>query len=1093
MQLAETNYRRTALYRYIIRYMICVSIVLISQQVFGNDYQSANPNNSTPQENLLLITITGRVVDEGGKPVFASVTIKDSKQSTTTNEHGAFRLENVRKNAILRITAVNIEPLEIRINDRADFGNISIKTKVTEGEEILINTGYQKLRANEATGSFDKIEGELYHRAAGVDIISRLDGVTSGLYISKTTSTRSLHIWGVNSFSTGLTQPLIVVDNFPYEADINNINPNDVESITVLKDAAAASIWGAKAGNGVIVITTKKVKYNQPFRLSLSTNITIQKKPNLFDVPEFLSSKDFIDAERYLFIRGFYNSALNSPNRPVLSPVVEILQQQRNGQISTTESDSAIGRLTDIDVRNDYLRYLYRKSVRQQYFLAMSRACGDLAWQFNIGYDRNLGTHRGNSDERVTIFSLANFRPLPKLEVTASVNYAFLKKADNGITSFSVGGGKGSAYYPYARLADEQGNPVALEKDYRTTYKDTAGGGSFLDWKYRPIDEIRLADNKSWSQDILLKLGIRYHVLNGLVVAIDGNIERTNAQGHNHRSIETYYTRNLVNRFSRRTANGIQRVIPAAGILDKAFSDLAAYGLRAQLNYSTQWNTIHRITAVAGWEIKQLHTWTYKPPTIYGYDDISITPVNMNYDSLYAVNPGGVSAIPSTQAFSDILHRAVSVYGNAFYTYKSKYIFSASFRKDAANIFGVNTNDKWKPLWSMGFAWKIAGERFYRWKDVPSLTARMTYGFSGNIDNSKSANPIILYLAGESPTNLPYAIAGQPPNPELRWEAIGTFNAGIDFETKRGSVYGSIEYYYKKAVDLLAIAPVDPTIGTPNMVRNYGTLAGKGVDVKLGVKAGQGFFKWNALFLLNYSTNKVTRFSNEASNKGSYAATFAYAITPIEGKDPYALISYRWGGLDAIGQPVGYINGVRSTNYLGIVNTTTWNDIVVKGTTRPPWFGTLLNTFSLGKFSISANINYRLGYYFRRTSLSYSALFNQWQGHREYAERWQQPGDELRTNVPALTYPANSTRDRFYQFSEATVEKGDHIRLQDLGFLYDHGRMRIGNAVLQNLRVYSYINNIGIIWRANKRGLDPEFGNFVPVPLSIAMGIKVDF
>lgn len=1081
MKFAETTQKKTALHCLIM--LLCLLLGAATATV-------AQPG--TPAENP-LVTITGRVVDETGKPILASIAIKNSKQSTNTNEHGVFRLNNVHKYAILRITAVNIEPLELGITGRSDLGTITVKLKVTEGEELLINTGYQKLRSNEATGSFDKIDGELYHRAAGTDIIHRIDGIAGGLYVSKTTSTRSVYIWGINSFNSSLTQPLIVVDNFPYEGDINNINQNDIQSITVLKDAAAASIWGAKAGNGVIVITTKKVKYNQPFRLTFSSTITVQNKPDLFYAPEFLNSKDFIDVESFLFNRGFYNGQLTSLNRPVLSPVVELLQQRRNGLISAEDSAVAIGHLTQLDVRNDYLRYIYRKPVRQQYFLAMSRACGDLAYQLNIGYDKNFGTHRGNSDERVTVFSLANFRPLPKLEITASINYAFLKRTDNGIPSFSIGGGKSGTYYPYAQLADDNGNALPLVKDYRTGYTDTAGGGLFLDWKYRPIDEIRNADNKTWSQDILLKLGMRYHIFSGLVAAIDGNIERMNGQGHSHRSIETYYTRNLVNRFSRRTANGIQRVIPAAGILDKAYSDLAAYGLRAQLNYTRQWDNHHRLNAVAGWEIRQVRNWTYKPPTIYGYDAMSISPVNMNYDSLYAVLPGGSSPIPSTQSFSDILNRAVSVYSNAFYTFKSRYIVSASFRKDAANIFGVNTNDRWKPLWSMGLSWKISGERFYRWKDVPSLTARVTYGFSGNVDNSKSAYPVIGYLPAESPTNLPYAIAGAPPNPELRWEAVGTFNAGIDFETTRGTVYGSIEYYYKKAVDLLAMAPVDPTIGTANMVRNYGTLAGKGVDIKLGVKADRGFFKWNALFLLNYSTNKVTRFRNESNNKGSYAATFAYAITPIEGKDPYALMSYRWGGLDATGQPIGYINGVKSTNYLGIVNTTTWNDIVVKGTTRPPWFGTFLNTFTVGKFSISANISYRLGYYFRRTSLSYSQLFNQWQGHREYTERWQQPGDELKTDVPALTYPANSNRDKFYQYSEATVEKGDHIRLQDIGFLYDFGNMKIGNAVLQNFRFYSYINNIGIIWRANDKGLDPEYGNFVPAPISIAVGIKADF
>jgi len=214
---------------------------------------------------------------------------------------------------------------------------------VTQLEEVVVQTGYQSLPKERVTGSFVKISPEQLSRKVSPDILSRLDGIANGVYFNGLTSPPltsnastklGINIRGQSTLMPGLVSadPLIVVDNFPYEGNINNINPNDVESITILKDAAAASIWGARAGNGVIVITTKKRKPNQKMRVDLTVNTTVGNKPDLSYARNFLSAPDYINAEIYLYNQGLFTSDIaNTTTRPALSPVIELLAKRKAG------------------------------------------------------------------------------------------------------------------------------------------------------------------------------------------------------------------------------------------------------------------------------------------------------------------------------------------------------------------------------------------------------------------------------------------------------------------------------------------------------------------------------------------------------------------------------------------------------------------------------------------------------------------------------------------------------------------------------------------------------------------------------------------
>jgi hypothetical protein len=692
----------------------------------------------------------------------------------------------------------------------------------------------------------------------------------------------------------------------------------------------------------------------------------------------------------------------------------------------------------------------------------------------NGGYDKNVSNAVGNQNDRATFYAVTNIRPVKKLEVQVGINYTYSKNVNDNIGTIAPLN-KG-VLYPYARLADSAGNALPVEFTYRNTYLDTAGSGLLLDWKYRPLDEMKFRDNTSLTDDILLKAGLHYHVGSGFDAEVSGQYEKSYTYARNYSSLQSFTARNLINKFSQRSGTGILHNLPVGGVLAHTESNLGAYAVRAQLNYNRAvWKG--QLTAIAGTEIRQQRS-VLQSATLYGYDDNTLVSSPVNTVTSYPLYGSlGSGTIPAGVNAGDILNRFVSFYSNATYTYKN-YTVSTSARKDASNLFGVTTNNKWTPLWSAGLGWKVPVKTFLR--------LRLTYGYNGNVNNDLAAVPTIRYATVDATTNLPYAQVNTLPNPHLRWEKVGTLNAGLDLSSGNERLSGSIEYFHKNGTDLIYPSLVDPTIGLSLLSLNSANLSGQGLDIKMNWKVLDNAFKFSTYFIFSYVTNKVTRLNYSVANKGSYTGT-NYVVNPIEGKDPFSLISYKWGGLDPqTGDPLGYINGNLSNDYVKLVATTSLDDLVFSGPTRPPYFGNFIPSFSWKGITLSANISYKFGFYFRRSSLNYNSFFSSWVSNSEFVYRWQKPGDELNTFVPSMVYPANSNRDKFYNNSEATVEKGDLVRLQDVTLSYQPLKR------FKNFRLYAYAGSVALLWRANKRGIDPDYGIAVPPPMTWTFGLQTN-
>ena len=1044
------------------------------------------------------VTITGKVQAAGAAPVsHATVTLLHSGSRAVTAADGSFSVTvPVGSRDTLLVTHVNYVTVTLPVT-----GNTVIPLSITmlavakQLAEVTVNTGYQQLPKERATGSFTTTDNKVFNQQTGSTVLARLEAVANGLYIDRRTSPVAKTVIRGLSTIQGPAAPLIILDNFPYDGNPDNINPNDVESVTLLKDAAAASIWGTRAGNGVIVITTKKGKFNQPIRVELNNNISITQKPNLFYLNN-MSASSFIDVEQFLYGKGFYNSTLNSSSKPPVSPVIELLIKKANGSMPAAQADAAINALRNQDIRNDYSRYMYQPAVNRQHAVSMSGGYNTIAWLFAAGWDEN-SSNLNDKYSRINLRTANNFRLHKNLVVSAGVYYTLAKTTAGrqGYNSLTTNNGK---LPPYTMLADINGSHLPVIKDYRQAYIDTAGAGKLLDWNYYPLDDDAQVSNKSNSNEMLLSLGLNYRIFKGLSLDIKYSYEKQTGATNVLYNQQSYFTRNLINYYSQlnRSTGVVTYRVPKGSILLTRNDQMLSQNGRAQLSFNRQIKKLD-IDAITGAELRQVAN-TANSFRTYGFNEDILSSVRVDYANSYPnFITGSNSFISNGIDFSEKTYRFVSYFGNAAITYNGKYTLSASGRRDASNLFGIHTNDKWTPLWSSGLAWDISKEKWYRVNAIPYLKLRTTYGVSGNADPSRSAVTTIFYLSSNSPyTQTPIARIEQFANPRLRWEKVYMFNIGVDFKTRNERLQGSVEYYRKKAVDLFGPTPVDYTAVAANtIVTNIAKIKGSGIDIELNSLNIRRPLSWSTNLNFSYNTDKVIDYYRGTTQGSSYVGA-GTNVSALPGKAVYGVFAYYWAGLDPqTGDPQGYYQGQVSKNYTALTGTTTQvTDLKYIGPALPRFFGSMGNTFSYKNIELTIRLTGKFGYYISRSSINYSNLFASRDGHPDYDQRWQKPGDETFTNVPSMIYPAVSNRDAFYNHSELFKGKGDHVRLQYITLSYTLNKSPRLKLPFSSMQLYVNANNLGILWKANRFGMDPDYGEgSLPPSKNIAFGLKATF
>jgi TonB-linked SusC/RagA family outer membrane protein len=1028
-------------------------------------------------------TITGKVTDTTGHPLQgAIVKIKGTNQATSVQADGSYQLKRVPVDAVLIFSMIGFQNQEFEVSSLGGNNlNVLLKVVISSLTEVsVVSTGYQQIPKERATGSYDLVSNKLLNRSVSTDIISRLRGIASGLNFDNSAGNSvGISIRGRSTLLSN-TQPLIVLDNFPYEGDLNNINPNDIESVTILKDAAAASIWGALAGNGVIVITTKKSKFNQPLSIDFISNLTLQKKPNLFySGNQFLNPTDYIAVEKTLFNNGFYDGQLNDQvNYPAVSPAVEILDNLKNGIITSSQASEQLLSFSNHDVRNDLSKYFYRSATLQQYSLSIRGGNSNTNYVFSVGEDNNLKNEVGNKYNRLTLNSNVTFRPTSNLELYANVNFVNSNTTTNSNASTLTSPG---FLYPYARLADDKENPLPINKYYSNSFIASAPGTGLLDWSYSPLDELRNTDNTSKLSNIRINTGLNYKIIGGLSAEVRYQYEKVINTGRNFASQNSYAVRSLVNQFSIIDNGQVSfRNIPLGGILDLSNNDIVTNYVRGQLNYNKKWGN-NELNVIAGAEARELEG-NGNNSRLYGYDNETGTSQPVNYIDYLTVYPGGGSStIQNNTAISQTTDRYRSVFGNASYNYNYRYILSASARFDQSNLFGVNTNQKGVPLWSAGLKWNLDNETFYKFDWMPKLSLRATYGSSGNVNKSISSFTIAQYLSNNLVPATNYAYIVYPGNPDLKWEKVAMLNLGLDFEFKE-ILSGSFEYYKKYGSDLIGNSPLALSTGFGAATGNFADLTGKGFDLSLTSRnIHQKSFIWSTTLFASYAIDKVTKYLG-----GNTLSTY---YGNIEVGAPFnSIFLNKFEGLDNNGNPQGLLNGQLSTNYNSLNNLP--NSDKKSYRTQPGYFGSFRNDFTFKQLSLSFNIIFKAGYYFLRRGVNYNALYNYGIGNPDFVNRWQTEGDELHTTVPSMLYPNNPDRDAFYNNSTALVSNASNIRLQDISLSYVINKNDWRSMPFKSIQAMLYLNNLGILWSADKHGIDPDYQSGLVMPASISLGLK---
>lgn len=1060
---------------------------------------SSSSSSGVNADTIPKLTVTGMVVDLRGNPIQgATVSVQGQSRGQGTDSRGQFSFSGISASATLNITSIGYATRQFRINGQREV-RIILDTLIQEIQGVeIVSTGYQDIPKERATGSFEQIDNKLLNRSVSTNVLDRLKGIVPGLNIENRTRTggAAIMIRGISTINANAS-PLIVVDGFPYNEStgannlVDNINPNDIESITVLKDAAAASIWGARSGNGVIVITTKRGRYNQKMRIQLNSNVNFIDKPNIY-YSKFMSTEDAIDFEKTLFNTGRYNvyddQYIAQNNFPVLPQATEILLARRKGTLSQARADEMLTALQLSDVRKDIDRYLLQTGINQQYSLNFSGGLQNFNYYGSIGYDNNRGNTVRDNNDRITIRYENTYRPVPNLEINGYIAYTQSKNLDNGFAYQGL-----LTRSPYTKLADENGNALSVPfpNGLRMAYTDTLNSSGYLNWQFKPLDELRLNDKQSALTDNRIGASVRYTFLKGFKGEIKYQYQKGITNGNNLMSQDSYFVRDMINLFRQKNTDGsFNYPVPLGNVLDKNLLEQISKNVRGQLNYNYT-DGSHDLTIIAGAEAREVRT-DYSAYRSYGYDPGNgIVAANVDFITFFPLNPSGASSsnINNINEAGYTVNRYVSYFSNMGYTFKKRYTASLSGRIDGSNFFGLKANQRQTPLWSAGAMWNITNENFYHLKWLPFLQLRSTYGFNGNTYNSVTAYPTITYFPSSAANFTNYAVVSSPGNPQIRWEKIAVLNIGVDFGLTGDRLRGSMEYYRKKGIDLIGTILADPTTGFGSYTGNRASIKGNGLDISLNSINTKGALQWSTNFIFSYNTDKVTKYESTLKTGSQYLSG-----QPFVGKPLYSVFSYRWAGLNPTnGDPRVFLSDTITTFSTAFTSVKS-EDLKYIGSAMPRFFGSLRNNLSFRNLTLSFNILYKFDYYIRKSSINYSNLISSQTGHPDYAMRWKKSGDEAVTNVPSATLTVNSQREFVYQNSDILVIKGDHIRLQDIRIGYDIDRSTFRKLPFNNVQLYLYANNLGIIWKANHDGIDPDFGDTtIPPSKSLAVGFNIGF
>ncbi|MDR6783419.1 SusC/RagA family TonB-linked outer membrane protein [Pedobacter africanus] len=1027
------------------------------------------------------IDVRARVIDEKGDALAgAIVRIKETKRFTIANDRGEFYIPKVDENAVLVINYLGYQAKEVRAG--AVLGSITMVRISSKLEEvgIVVNTGYQKIKKDQLTGAASTVNEETYKQREAItgNFLESLEGKVPGLVYNGQTG--ELTIRGVSTFDA-VKQPLIVLDGFPTEIDLRTINPNDIVSVSVLRDAAAASIYGVRASNGVIIVETRRGKSGKPL-FNLNSSVAFQARPD-FSYLKYIRADEFVQLQRENFYISKPSTSIYDLGYYKMNPAQEILFKGprtgvANPVLSQQQVDQQLTALGAYDNLADYERLFYRQRQTQNINLDVSGGNDISTYFIGMNYIGENLANRGSDNKQFNL-NMAN-----TIKFSKRFNFDFRGTYTNSTNKSANTPGYGD-FFPYERLTDENGNalPVTLGpgRDFLSNAilnatNETNKATGLYDLLYYPYRELASNSNTVKSAAVKLQGRLNAKITDWLNADLGGNYENQQMLTDRLQTEDAFAARLLINSMALKdlaTGKALFNNMPKGNILRKNTQKLINYTLRGQLNFNHNFDGgNHSISGILGLEQKKTMNDGYTT-SFFGYDGQSliVKPINMgalNATVTPAFNVGmmaGGARFSSTNYFGETStdRRFMSYYGQGTYIYKSKYVATGSFRIDKSNLFGVDPKYRNKPLWSAGLNWRLGEEDFikkYSWID--QLQLRAATGFNGNVPNSNNGAFLILNSALNTTfsTPLTYNEVLTPENQSLRWETTQNYNFGLDYSFIKNRISGSVDYYIKRTKDVFGKFDADPTTGFNQYDANTASIENRGLELLVNsINLKRNKFEWRTQLTASFNYNKVlavkaTEFANSQQ--------IASATTPVKGLPIGALYSYNYGGLNRMGQPY-VLDKAGNQKVLslfsfgsGIVDVTK-DDLFYSGTTTPKYVLGFNNQFSLGAFDLSFLLMYYGGHVMRveqpnPNNITFSAF--PLQGAANF---WRKPGDEQNTIIPGYTGASSlapgyysSTALYGYQYAAQFVRKADYIRLRDVVLTYRAKAKFLDRAGLRN-------------------------------------------
>lgn len=1045
------------------------------------------------------VDIKGRIVDENGAPM-AGVTIKVKQlaRTATTNVNGEFEIRGLPDDAILMISYVGYQPVEIKAT--ANLSNIKMQLVSNGLEEVMVSTGYQTLPLERSTGSYGIASEKTLTTRMETSILDRLEGTVPGLYMQNGAVT----IRGLSTLY-GNQQPLFVVDGFPYEGDLGYINPADVINITVLKDAAAASIYGTRAANGVISITTRMGSAGK-LRVNYNSTLFVTPVPDLSYL-NLMSSKEMVDLQEELFNKrhpDFSDDILRSAQ----PKAIEALYKFDQGDISKTELDATLNYLRTLDGPSQVKDLMLQKMLKQQHTFSVGG--GNEVNQFNVGlyYIGDRAYARGNRNENINITLKDQVKVFKWLTADIGMTTNLGKSVAPGVTGMEY-----TYSMPYEILKDQNGNAVPWN-DFKSPYEiNRLNNLGLLDETFYPLDQQGKAESTFKNNYIRLQGGFNVKILEGLTMDVKYQTERGSSSNKTIQDKTYFRVARMINDATVIEGDEVIKNVPDGGQIYDGRGDSKAYTVRTQLNYDKEFNSKHHLTALAGAEQRAVaQTSTSLHRMGYSDNNLQFLPVNIvdiadlrntqSLGSTFGYNNNTYNFFTATE------DRYVSLYGNAGYTYDNKYNVTGSIRVDNSNLFGTDPKYRYLPLWSVGGSWRISNEDFMKnasWID--NLSLRATYGLSGNV--AKTVGPFLQARstfnaeAGATATEILY-----PPNKTLRWEKTAVTNIGLDFGVLKNRISGSVDVYNRKSTDLLGERKTDPTNAFQTALINYGSLRNKGYELGLNTdNVRSKNFSWQSRLTYSHNSNKMTDISTQNESVGSY--TTGYGIEKV-GYPMKSVFNFRYAGLnpangsmrvyDKAGnivenysQESGYVAGMKDVEGL-----------VYSGTLLPTYTIGFTNGFNYKQLSLNIMIIANGGNVIRDAvpQLLNSSNFGR-NTDRQIMNFWRKPGDE---NIPGIMPAPDLTNSQDFQFqamwfaSDVNTLKADYVKVRDISLRYDFAPALFNPGVISSAKLTFQVQN-PFHWYRNSKGLDPEayyadpsYGNrTLPVTPTYMVGLDITF